>query len=94
MKLSLLKKIFIIFIIFFFSQNPAFAWSGYDYDQKTTIEIGPGNLVREGLIIQFYDVKTDQYRTARVVLLQESSSGTNLQLEDIETKKIRNIIME
>ncbi len=94
MKLSIKQKILIIVSIFFINQNQAHAWGGYDYDAKTTIDIGPGNLVREGLIIQFYDTKADAYHSAKVILLQETSSGSNLQVEDLETKKIRNFIME
>jgi hypothetical protein len=46
---------------------PARAWEGYDFENRDRIDIGPGNLVREGLTIQFYDIKADDYHTAKEV---------------------------
>ena len=73
---------------------PALAWSGYDYDNKTDIEIGPGNLVRESLIIQFYDSKYDDYHTAQVLFMESDSGGTRLQVKDLDLNKTRIFIMQ
>ena len=73
--------------------KPAFAWTGYDYDNKTQIEIGEGNLVREGLVIQFYDSKLDNYRTAKVLFMESVAGGTRLQVKDLDTKEERTLIM-
>lgn len=95
MKISSHKKIFIaISTAFFFSINTSYAWTGYDYDNKTEIEIGPGNLVREGLIFQFYDAKTDNYRTAKVLFVESVAGGTRIQLKDLDSKKERTFIMQ
>ncbi len=72
----------------------ASAWSGYDYDNKAEIDIGPGNLVREGLIIQFYDNRSDNFHTARVLFSEEIAGGTRLQIQDLDSKKERTFIMQ
>ena len=74
--------------------NSSNAWSGYDYDNKAEIDIGPGNLVREGLIIQFYDNRTDNFHTARVLFSEEIAGGTRLQIKDLDSKKERVFIMQ
>jgi hypothetical protein len=96
MKIALLQKIIItLFLTTLFLKLPsALAWSGYDFEDKTEIEIGEGNLVREGLIIQFYDTKLDNYRSAKVLFLEESSGGSRLQVKDLDSKKERVFIME
>lgn len=87
-----LAKFFALSAILF--PQPSLAWTGYDYDNKTEIEIGPGNLVREGLLIQFYDSKADNYRTAKVLFSDEIAGGTRLQIEDLDAKKERTFIMQ
>lgn len=95
MKISPHKKTFCaIFASFFLNINPALAWNGYDYDNKTSIEIGPGNLVREGSMIQFYDSKKDNYVTAKILFMDSVAGGTRIQLEDLDSKKERTFIME
>ncbi len=74
------------------SQN-CYAWNGYDYDNKTEVEIGPGNLIREGMVFQFYDSKDDNYHTAKINFMQPNSMGTEIELEDLDTKKKRVFIM-
>ncbi|MBU6140799.1 MAG: DUF5334 domain-containing protein [Proteobacteria bacterium] len=71
----------------------ASAWSGYDYENKTEVEIGEGNLVREGLIIQFYDSKLDNYQTVKVLFMEDIAGGTRLQVKDLDTKEERTLIM-
>lgn len=77
-----------------FTSSASYAWDGYDYNNKTSVEIGPGNLVREGKIIQFYDAKSDRFHTVRVVSQNETFHGTELVVEDIDTKKQRTLIMK
>ena len=91
MKISPLTKFFTLSAILF--SHPSLAWTGYDYDNKTEIEIGPGNLVREGLLIQFYDSKIDNYHTAKILFMDEVAGGTRLQLQDLDSKKERTFIM-
>lgn len=89
------KKIFPFFVtIFLYVTSPCYAWTGYDYDNKTEVEIGEGNLVREGLVIQFYDSKADNYHTAKVLFQDEVAGGTRLQVLDLDTKKERILLMQ
>ena len=91
------KKLFfsiIIFISSFLKCFSALAWNGYDYDNKSAIEIGEGNLVREGYVIQFYDEKANKYYSAEVISLDESASGAMLRVMDLDSNKERNFLME
>ena len=80
--------------IFFFSSRSSYSWDGYDYDNKIEVEIGPGNLVREGLMIQFYDSKDDNYHSAKVIFMDAVAGGTRIQLQDLDAKKERTLIMK
>lgn len=95
-KLSLQKKFIFtaIFAVFFLTSNPSLAWNGYDYDSKAEIEIGPGNLMREGLTFQFYDIKNDSYHTGKILLMDSMPGGTRIQLQDMDTKKERVFMMQ
>jgi hypothetical protein len=94
MKFTFLK-IFLssLLISLSFFIKKAQAWSGYDYETKTEIDIGQGNLVREGSLIQFYDSKDDNFHTARINFMQSSAGGTEVNLLDLDTKKERNFVM-
>ena len=83
-----------IFLAFFFNINQLYAWTGFDYSNKTTIDIGQGNLVREGLVIQFYDSKDDNFHTAKILLITEVAGGTEIQLKDLDSKKERVFLMQ
>ena len=83
-----------ITLVLFLIPQSLLAWTGYDYDNKTEIEISEGNLVREGLIIQFYDSKLDNYHSAKVLFLDEVAGGTRIQIKDLDSKKERFFIME
>jgi len=89
------KKIFAIFFITsFFASASLKAWTGYDYDQKTTIEIEEGELVREGLTVQFYDYNSDDYHTATIHFIESVTDGTRIELRDLDAKKERIFIMQ
>ena len=94
MKFTFLKiflSSLLIYLSFFIKK--AQAWSGYDYETKTEIDIGQGNLVREGSLIQFYDSKDDNFHTAKINFMQSSAGGVELNLLDLDTKKERNFVM-
>lgn len=94
MKFTNIKLFFFtIFISFLIKANNAKAWSGYDFNLKTEIDIGPGNLVREGSLIQFYDTKDDNFHTAKVIIVQSVAGGTEVVINDLDTKKERSFIM-
>lgn len=93
--INLSKTFFLFFILLVSSLSNCLAWEGYDFEEKTRIDIGPGNLVREGMVIQFYDIKTDSYHTAKVLLLEHTSSGSStVKVEDLDDKKERVFVME
>ena len=94
MKFTFLKIFLNSLLIFssFFVKN-AKAWSGYDYDTKTEIDIGQGNLVREGNFIEFYDSKDDNFHSAKINFMQSSAGGVEISVFDLDTKKERNFIM-
>jgi hypothetical protein len=83
-----------VFLAFFLNSKQLHAWTGFDYVNKTTIDIGQGNLVREGLVIQFYDSKDDNFHTAKILFINEVASGTEIQLKDLDTKKERTFLMQ
>jgi len=84
-----------LFIIFFFSlSSQSYAWSGYDFDNKVDIEIDEGNLVREGLLIQFYDSRTDNYHGGKILLMESHPGGIELKIKDLDLDIIRTFIME
>lgn len=90
----------IIFLIFFaaaaafISFCSAVAWEGYDYENRGHIDIGPGNLVREGLTIQFYDVNEDDYHTGKVLLMESEAGGVRIVLYDLDAKQRRIFLMK
>ncbi|MBM3589970.1 MAG: hypothetical protein FJX30_01140 [Alphaproteobacteria bacterium] len=85
--------VLIILVLILAGYSEAKAWSGYDYDCKTEIDIGSGNLVREGNLIQFYDSKDDNFHTARVQFVQSVAGGTEVNVIDLDTKKERFFLM-
>lgn len=92
---STIKKISTLSIIsLFFIATPSYSWDGYDHDHATSIEIGKGNLVREGLTIEFYDWSDDKYHVAKILSQESASSGTELIIKDLENGEIRTFLME
>ncbi len=83
-----------LFCFLLLLSSQAEAWNGFDYETKNNIDIGPGNLVREGQVIEFYDTQDDSYHGAQVILQQESASGTVLQIKDLDLKKERIFYMD
>ena len=95
MKISPYIKFFLIFCISnLILINSAISWTGYDYDNKTQIEIEAGNLVRENLVIQFYDNHDDNYHTAKIIYMDADAGGTKIILQDLDLKKERTFFME
>jgi hypothetical protein len=93
-----LKKFcFLGFVSVFLSEllftNSAFAWSGYDFENRTAIEIDSGNLVREGQVIQFYDLNADDFYSAQVIMMESAPGGVRITVDDLDNKKKRTLIM-
>ena len=96
MSINFLKNIVTILVITFYillSDN-CFAWLGYDRLNGSEIEIGSGNLVREGEIIKFYDWDKEEDRKAEVMSLENLFSGSRLEIYDYVESKIRVFDME
>lgn len=88
-KLSLIIAFFISINLF---STISFAWDGFDQDENSVIEIGPGNLVKEGQIIDFYD--DSDLHTGKVISVNSVGGGTELIVEDInDNNKERIFIM-
>jgi len=83
-------SLFLLFILANISLiKPCLAWDGYDYQNNTAIEIGSGNLVREGSIIKIYDWKKDEYHNVEIKMMDGNFSGTKMEVYDFDDKKIR-----
>lgn len=74
--------------------NKALSWTGYEKDSTNMIEISQGNLVREGLVIDFFDANNSQTHQAEVLLLEYDGSFTKLILFDIDLQKEREFLMD
>ena len=92
------KKIWLIkagaFLAFIFISSNSLAWDGYDYDNGTAIEIGSGNLVREGNVIDIYDWKKGEYHKFEVRLLEDVFNSSRIEGYDLDDQKIRVLEME
>ncbi len=67
----------------------AFAWTGYDVVDNSEIEIGSGNLVREGEEIRFYDWQNQEDRRAQVRAVDYLFNTTRLEVYDYIDQKTR-----
>jgi len=70
------------------------AWTGYDYEEKTIVDIGSGNLVREGYIIDLYQQKTDDFIQAKVLNIAYLGNSTEISIYDLNSDKKRILIMK
>ena len=83
------KHLFPTIIISLFFNNIVFstkllAWSGFDSVTSQSIEIEAGNLVREGLVIEFFDNSDQNYHYAKVLEIEYSGHNTQLTLLELE----------
>jgi hypothetical protein len=88
------KKLASLLVLLTLMSQNAFAWSGFDNDNNTTIDIGSGELVRTGLTISIFDWSTDDYHDVEVLFLESSFNGTRLEVFDKQTNKKRMFEME
>jgi predicted RNA-binding protein with RPS1 domain len=72
----------------------ALAWTGYDYEEKTIVDIGSGNLVREGYIIDLYQQKTDDFIQVKVLNIADLGNSTEISIYDLNSHKKRILIMK
>jgi hypothetical protein len=74
--------------------TPAFGWDGTDASMGGSVEIGKGNLVREGLDIEIYDYDSGGYRDVTVEDINRSGSGVEIEVYDNESGEYRTFEME
>jgi pyruvate/2-oxoglutarate/acetoin dehydrogenase E1 component len=74
--------------------SPALAWDGYDWESGSHVEIGKGNLVREGKDIEIYDYGKGEYRDVTVEDVRGTGSGAEVEVYDHETGDYRTLDME
>lgn len=74
--------------------GPVQAWDGYDYGTGNYVEIGPGNLVRSGNDIEFYDYESGEYRNGTVEDINRTGSTVEIEIYDQETGEYRTFEME
>lgn len=84
----------LIFLFITLPPEKALAWSGFDYENNTSIEIGPGNLVRENMEVKIFDWSDSSYHDVEILIMEESFNGTRLEVKDLETGKKRVFEME
>lgn len=83
-----------IFLNFLIPFSQAWSWSGFDYENEANIEIGSGNLVREGERITIYDSAIGEDIKVEVLEMANSFHGTRLEVVEVETNKKRILEME
>lgn len=73
---------------------PAFAWDGTDTGTGGSVEIGKGNLVRQGRDIEVYDHEAGEYRDVSVEGIRRSGSDVEVEVYDSESGEYRTFDME
>ena len=71
-----------------------YAWDGYDSDAGTDVEIGQGNLVREGETIEYYDYSSGEYRNADVESINHYGGSVEVEVYDHDSGEYRTFEME
>ena len=79
---------FLTITVFLLNASNCFAWSGFEHS-GSQIEIGTGNLVREGETIKFYDWDKEEDRKAEVRSIEYFFNTTRLEIYDFVERKIR-----
>ena len=74
--------------------SDAKAWAGYEESTNIAIDIPPGNLVRVGREVDFFDFNANNYHSAEVIFMEDIFSGTRLEVKDLETGENRIFYME
>lgn len=88
-----MKRIIVCLACLFYSQS-SIAWDGQDTDTGDAVEIGSGNLVREGLDIEVYDYGSGTYRDVTVESITDYGSSVDIEVYDNESGEYRTFEME
>jgi pyruvate/2-oxoglutarate/acetoin dehydrogenase E1 component len=73
---------------------PALSWDGYDYESGSDVEIGKGNLVRQGKEIEFYDYGSGDYKSGEVQSVKSRGNKVEVEVIDSVTGNIRTLEMK
>ena len=71
----------------------AIAWSGYDYDQGSFVDIDRGNTVRPGRDIEIYDYNGRGYHDVEVTDIRQRGSHGDVEVYDPSTGQNRTLEM-
>lgn len=72
-----------------------FAWSGYDWDNGSYVDIEKGNKVLVGREIEIYDYKDGRYKDVEVQSVRERYNGkTELEIYDHSDNSYRTLEMD
>jgi hypothetical protein len=69
------------------------AWSGYDWETNSFVDIDKGNLVRQGREIEYYEYGNG-YRSAEVESIRRYGSSVDVEVRDSETGQLRTFDMD
>lgn len=90
-----MKKIFLLISLqLILYTSGVKAWSGYDHNNNTLIEIYPGNYTNEGEIFEFYDESLNQIRQGRIIERNYFSNIVELRIIDLENNQERILEMQ
>jgi len=81
-------------LIIFGLASQVYAWSGYDNESGSSVEIDKGNLVRPGETIDYYDTESGEYKTADVEAIQSYGVGTEVEIYDHDSGEYRTFSMD
>lgn len=71
------------------------AWSGYDWDNDSYVDIEKGNKVRAGREIEIYDYKDGRYKDVEVQRVRDRYNGkTELEIYDPSDNSFRTLEMD
>lgn len=71
-----------------------YAWSGYDVENNTEIEIERGNLVRSGREIEIFDYSDGSYKDVGVESIQRLDNAVEIEVYDYQGNEYRTFEMD
>lgn len=75
------------------SSSQAMAWNGYDWDANSDITIESGNLVRQGLEIEYYDWSESEYKYGDVERIDRIGNTVEVEIYDYQEGEYRTFEM-
>jgi hypothetical protein len=88
-------KIFLIAASICYGANTALCWDGRDAYSGIPVEIGKGELVRRGRLINVYDYGTGVYHIMNVESITQNPNGTvTIEVYDHDISEFRELEME